>query len=351
MSVQGSKSLAIVFTRPYSEAQVSYSDLQMRNSMTTFEMDRESLCRQNETDVRESQRSERIAMIENAANDLIDGGNPKKLDKDLICPVYKRLRAKKLEVLEGRPDYSTANRIDFLIKELYNRMQRDKSISECKHDVERIENRLNYAENNLKQCGPTYEQLKANFDAEKEQSVQKLEKKQAKEMRNLLKKFSDELPAKHRKFSCELLNIRQQEKAMRRTGMYLEAQQLHEEGDALEAFELELAKNRYENEKAAAIESLEQHHQKQHDILVGKWNAKWAVIQPLVETKEKQCKLVVEDINSRLNSKLNRSKLPPLSSSKSTDTSRSKTLHSTQRSTSSITSKHSRYESSKSTKR
>ncbi|OHS92811.1 hypothetical protein TRFO_40871 [Tritrichomonas foetus] len=226
------------------------------------------------------------------SNELLNGAPTTSVDPCKAGAVYSYLRKHKQEVLK-KPDYFLAQRIDDVCSEL---MLLSSQTSYCEYRGEEIaaaEEKLEQAKNQLQLILDEREKVNQLFNNQKAKNIEKLEQQQQEELEQLEQKYNSGIPPKFKKVSNEVLNIRKQEEFLRNSKRYMEAQQLKEEADALEAFELARQEVKYHNEKIEAKEKLMAQHQTQMKCLLEKMNRQYNAMMPNSYDRENHWKSVI----------------------------------------------------------
>ena len=159
----------------------------------------------------------------------------------------------------------------------YNQYQKEKIMD--------LENRMNKATVNLEKSKERKEKLLQQIEEERAESVKKLQEQQQKDLDDLDSKYQEEMPARFRKYSVDLVNMKMQEKHMRDSGLYDEAQEIHDEIEAVERYELEVKRIEYNKEWSSKRESMISYHKQQLDCLNERIDLKLNTLLPEIDNK------------------------------------------------------------------
>jgi hypothetical protein len=195
----------------------------------------------------------------------------RRIDPDLQYDVYAYLRMYKQEVLK-EPNYLLAQRIDDVCGELLLK-QSQTFYSETKSiEVDRLEDRLERARERLQEVRENIASSKQDFEDRKREALSRLEQEQKYELADHDEVYSQDLPPRLRHVPGEILQIREQERFLRQSRRYIEAQELREESQALEAYHMELRKIQWRQEGETWRQVLKKKHQQQRLCLLAKWD-------------------------------------------------------------------------------
>lgn len=237
----------------------------------------------------------------NAANELLDGASPIEIDKELCHPVYLYLRQEKGRILNGKPpNYIKAQQIEELCAELMlisnQTLYGDIRMSE----IDQLRQKLKDAKNELKNVLDSRKATQQKIAEQKAEQMEKLQNKQNQELAKHDQYYSGELPPKYRKNSQGVLQIRQQEAFMRKSGRYLEAQQMMQEAEALEAFENEQQKINFINDGVTIREGIVTKHAQQTKCLQEKLQLQWTKYIPESKASEDHWNQVIENLRKQI---------------------------------------------------
>ena len=238
--------------------------------------------------------------VENLANDLLNGMPVSEVQSQYVNGVTLWLRNYKKKILQ-KPDYQLAKKIDEITANLkmsngasqYNQYQKEKIMD--------MENKLNQATVNLEKAKNRKQKMLENIENERADAVQKMKEQQAKEIEDLDEKYQNDMPARFRKYSVDLVNMKIQEKHMRDSGMYDEAQELHDEIAAVERYELEVKKLEYNKEWSTKREALIDHHNQQLEILNERYDLKVNTLAPEYDKKIVYFERIISNLEKQIN--------------------------------------------------
>ncbi|OHS96148.1 hypothetical protein TRFO_37684 [Tritrichomonas foetus] len=240
------------------------------------------------------------AQVREAAKSLLEGASPESIDVMMSKRVYNYLKRYKNEVL-SIPDYYQAQRIDDVCSQLMLIGNSNAYSSFQNSQIADYQRKLNQAKKGLQDTRQARKDYEINFDNYRNEAMENLLKKQQKEIEDLEIEYSGEVPPKYRKFSKDILNMRKQEFFLQKTQQYLEAQKLHEEADALEAFEYEQIKIQYINIGIEMREKLIEKHKKQIFCLNENMDRKNATEIPRFIQKEKYYMTLIDQFQRKIN--------------------------------------------------
>jgi hypothetical protein len=140
----------------------------------------------------------------------------------------------------------------------------------------------------------------AIFNKRRQRAIQKLELQQARELQAHDAQFAGELPLSHRHVPAEILQLRDQERFLRQSRRYIEAQRILEEADALEAFELEKQRIRWGHEGAAIREGILRRHAQQMGCVIEKAKQTWQALMPGSVARENHWRGMIETLERKM---------------------------------------------------
>jgi hypothetical protein len=138
------------------------------------------------------------------------------------------------------------------------------------------------------------------FAESRQQALAQLQEQQERELQDHDAEYSGDLPVKFRHVSGDVLQIRERERYLRHCRRYLEAQQLMEEADAIEAFELERQRVRWYNEGVVARNGIMDLHRRQIDCLQEKKDREWIAMVPGSVAREAHLRAVITHLEDKL---------------------------------------------------
>jgi hypothetical protein len=249
-----------------------------------------------------SQESELASEIADNAHALLDGASFESVDSYRYRAIIRYLRTYKATLLKKRPpDYPQAQRIDDLCSEL---VLLTNQVTFCDYknvQKDRLEQKLVEARQNLQRVLDERAHCEEIFNERRQRALAKLGRHQQRELDAHDQLYTRELPVKYRHLSGEVLQIREQERYLRASKRYLEAQQLMEEADAVEAFELERQRVRWINEGVGLREEILAKHEKQLICLNAKLNLEWQSMLPGSIARENHCRAVIQHLEDQMN--------------------------------------------------
>ena len=237
--------------------------------------------------------------IERIGQSLINGESPSSVDPKKCKAVHSYLRNYKREILQI-PDYTTAHRIDEINNELTLIINKNSYCGFKSAEVRDANQKLQRAKRELQRVLEEREKFFKTFQKQKNISIKNLEEKQAAQLNEHDKKYNEEMPAKYRKLSPDILNMRRKEKMLRNSKRYKEAQKLHEECDALEAYELARQKVRFHNEGVEARQLIVAQHQQQMKCLLEKQDRQFQTIMPSSYEAENHWRIVIDHLENQI---------------------------------------------------
>ena len=239
------------------------------------------------------------AMAAQAAEELIQTGDVESVDDLVLQRVYIYLRKKKIQVAEI-PDYKQATYISDLVKRLQERMHRGNLNSISEANAQRLETRLSNARERLSGARRMKHTIRERFTSERQAALEKLREKHQQALDELDERANGPLPKRYCHHSSEYHKLEQQELYFRRAERYPEAQTIHEELEAVGAYESEMNRNRYLADMAVERNALLQKQKRETDVFNEWWDRKWAAIEPDAKTREVIAKRNILDIEGRL---------------------------------------------------
>lgn len=257
-----------------------------------------SRTQQSRSSVRKTQRSPDPEIVQ-LGQDLVAGNiDPQSIELDKCNQVISYLKQYKEEVLK-QPDYYAAQRIDDISAELILVAQQKSYCGYRSSEIDSINAKIKQAKSQLKRILDERKRAQDIFDDQKQKSIEKLEKQQQEELQILDEKYSGELPPRFRKFSAEALNIRRQEISLKQAKRYIEAQEMREEAEALEAFEMARQEIRFHNEGAELREKMIQIHKTQMYCLLEKLERQYQTMMPNSYTEEKKWRIIIANYEEK----------------------------------------------------
>ena len=230
---------------------------------------------------------------------LLEGLDINEVDIKLIPSVLYYLNKKKKSILEI-PDYQLAFKIDQLHDSLSLLIIKKKVLHQKNGKIEKIKKKINELEKQLKNLQETWNLSKNNSLNYLENSINKLKKVQIIEINKLDNYYSKEPPAQFRKLSNNILNLISQEKSLRFSGKYSEAQLLKEEIEALSAYELYQQKINWEKEWQLNKNNLIQKHNLQILCLEERHQSKFNLTEIEYLHREKSLLNALDVLNNEL---------------------------------------------------
>lgn len=194
---------------------------------------------------------------------IIKGYDVECIDPNVRVPVSEELKRLKAEALQNG-DYLTADKYKNAYRRILAISNKEKyeeiTVSKAEKYNEKYQNSIIDLEKAKIECE---ERIKKAL-AEKEEQLRQLDAIKSAEIEEFDKVFETEVPIEMRKFSNNILQLRRREKYMVVAGRYIEAAQVHNEADNLEAIEREQQKNKYlellNHKKKEFLQKLEENH-------------------------------------------------------------------------------------------
>jgi hypothetical protein len=232
---------------------------------------------------------------------LLQGTPPSSADPDLFPAILSYLRDQKAVFLKPpRPDYPKAQQCHDVCSALMLLMGQADYCGEKQDTVHRLEEKIDQAKAELEKVLNEREHCSAIFDRRRQRSIAKLQNQQQRELQAHDEHYGGGLPMSHRHASAEVLQLREQERALRRSRRFLEAQSILEEAEALEAFEIETLKIRWQNEGRAAREQILQRHTQQMQCLLEKAEQTWEALMPDSIARENHWKRLIATLERKI---------------------------------------------------
>lgn len=243
--------------------------------------------------------------IDIICDNLIDGGEAVDIDATLVTDVIDRLRTRQQDIMDGPEDgtfdYDALHRIDEVLEQLVK--SGEQIIYDDAHtkEIVAIEQRISKSQKELSEKEKQLKTVRREFKQRRKKDLERLLEQQKKEMEELEAKYSsEELPPKYRKLSGEVLYMRRQEKMLRMTHNFLDAKKLRSDADALEAYEMEQNRIKWQIDGNAAKQALVKKHEHQVKCLNEKWDRQWQVLEPSSIKEQEHCKKVIDTQEKRL---------------------------------------------------
>jgi hypothetical protein len=215
------------------------------------------------------------------AEELIDGASVSAADPSKCNAVYLYLRSHKAAILkEHPPNYLRASRIDEVCAQL---LLVSSKTSYCDFKctaIERLQRKLGRARRRLQTAVDLLQKSADEYEKARALAVEQLREQHDHALREHDEQYQDELPVRYRHISGEVHQIRAQEKALKETERYSEAQLMMEEAEALERFELEKQWLQWQHDGMQQRELIIQRQAKQMVCFIDRIDEWWAVRLP-----------------------------------------------------------------------
>lgn len=272
-----------------------------RNQSILLEKEKEDSQKKKQMDASNSKKSpDPDPEIVQISQDLIAGDiDSASIDSSKISEVNLYLRKYKRTVLQ-EPDYFTAQRIDDVCSELSLLSTQNTYCNYRTTEIKTVTEHLKKAKSELQKTLDERKKVQGTFEDQKAKRIEKLQQQQQKELEALDEKYNGEIPPRYKKLSSEVLNIKRQETQLKNAKMYLEAQRLKEEADALEAFELARQEVRFHNEGVENREKLLLTHRNQMNCLLENLERQYMTMMPSSYAEEKHWKQVISQYERQL---------------------------------------------------
>jgi hypothetical protein len=173
----------------------------------------------------------------------------------------------------------------------------------CRHKssaVQQLRDKITQCESELSAVLAERDRCFAIVERRRQKSLARVQAQQERELEAHDAIFEGELPVRYRHVSAEVLQIREQERFLRQARRYIEAQQMLEEADALEAFEIERQKVRWHNEGVAIREAMVQQHQRETQCILDKYEQQWVGLLPDSIERENHWRAVIASLERRI---------------------------------------------------
>jgi hypothetical protein len=195
--------------------------------------------------------------------------------------------------LQRPPDYARAQRIDDVLS-LLALVMNEKSYCDFKRsEVSRLHDKLTHARERLREAVDARAIAECDYHDSVAWAVASLQDEHNAELQEHDLCYAGELPTKYRHFSQESQVIRAQEWALRETKQYTAAQAMMEEAEALEAFELEQAKIKWQHDGMMIRDAILKKHEKQMNCLREKLEVQYLARRPEFVAEEEHWRAVV----------------------------------------------------------
>jgi hypothetical protein len=239
--------------------------------------------------------------IAQIGDDLINGAPVSSVDPEKASDVNLYLRYYKRQMLnKGRPDYEIAQRIDDICAELLL-LHNEKAYCGYKGgEICFLREKLRKAKGMLRNCLREREECRRFFEEERAAALEALRQQHEDEIRQHDEEHSQPPPQKYHHVSAAVLQIREQERFLMQSKQYLQAKELREEGDALEKYDLELQRLRWETDAKNARDALLQRQKQQIICLTEKYERKWMSMVPENLMRERHWREVIEHLKKEL---------------------------------------------------
>jgi hypothetical protein len=286
------KSVAAMTSQPGSETQSLASSVQLDVKEDAQEPDASATST--------SPKDYDPSVIEQA-DALVDGVDLSSVDPSLYAEIHRYLRERKLEVHRSHPpDYLRAQRMEDLCGQLLVLVDQGTYCTYKSYEADRLQEKINHARAELQAVLDERERALSLFNDQREKAAARLQQQHDSELARRDDYYAGELPAKWRHVSGEVLQIREQERFLRQSRRYVEAQRMMEEADALEAFEIERQKVRWYNEGVGIRETMVARHAKQMSCLQERFDRTWSAMVPDSLARERQWNTVIQHLEAQL---------------------------------------------------
>jgi hypothetical protein len=192
-------------------------------------------------------------------------------------------------------DYDTLQRIDNLIREVYQSVQQHLCDTVKEAELSALDSRIQQTKSALTERNEQLCSIRYLHEERRQQLIGNLVRLQGRDWDELDAVLSGEIPPKFRKVSPELLTIRKRERALRLTHRFTEAKQMRREGDAKEAFEMEANQLRWRKYGDRLREEMKRKHEIQMVCLNERIEHEWQVLEPVSISEQNHCKQVIEN--------------------------------------------------------
>ena len=248
----------------------------------------EEISQEEETEQEDGPFSQDI--IEKAIQALLHG---KEISLKKYPQVLQELQVR-LDVALEKPDYDLATQLEDALKrgKLQYKQLTLKSVQDQK--TAKLKEKLKQAQDKLSKMQTQFSNTKKQFDASAQEKRQKLEEKHQQEMDKLLDYYESGIPPKFRKFSRELLELKKREQTLKQGHRYQEAKGIKEEADALEAYENELIKIKWNHQRDRAISELQKKQDLEMNGLIQRQERQWQEVIPDEQQNESNLQKVVD---------------------------------------------------------
>ena len=205
--------------------------------------------------------------IDFAVNLLITGHSVDQIDPAVRAGTVKALAVKKAEALQNG-DYLLAERCVITSRQLMELENTDRYEEIQTQKADEVYDKYNVAKIEYQKIKDQCDQKLKEAEKTREETLQELDRNDAKELKEFDKIFDTEVPPSFRKFSSTILQLRKREQYMVTCGRYAEANAVRAEAVALEEKEREEQKARYLAELNLKRQEFIKKQQEKHEARV-----------------------------------------------------------------------------------
>jgi hypothetical protein len=235
------------------------------------------------------------------ADALVDGADLSSVDPSLYAQIHHYLREQQFEAQRNRPpDYLRAQRMEDLCGQLLVLIDQCTYCAYKGSEADRLQEKIDHARAELRAVLDERERALCLLGEQRAIAASRLQEQQDCELERHDEHYEGELPARWRHVSGEVLQIREQERFLRQSRRYVEAEQMMREAEALEAFEIERQKVRWYNEGVGIRDAMLAKHAKQMSCLQEKFDRTWAAMVPDSLARERQWNAVIQHLEAQL---------------------------------------------------
>lgn len=219
------------------------------------------------------------ATVRELADSLLAGANVSIVSTDQIQTVHDILQQDLLSYVKSG-EYMQAQKVEDICTLLLQQKAEVGYNSVKGTRFENLNSRVKLAQRDLEEAKRNVEDLRKNFELERDNAVSILEAEHDTELEKWEQENCTEMPQSFKKFSKEYLNLRRQEEHLVQSKRFADASKLREAADALEQQELKIHEEKWIKSVTQQRDTLIQRQNQQKAVLIKKFEKKWAVIYP-----------------------------------------------------------------------
>ena len=221
--------------------------------------------------VQEEQKREEVVVPEETVNaavqDIIDGANPEEgFEGNVLKAVTKRFYEMK-NTAHNERRYIDAEKYNQLMKQCSKAADVATFSEQCVNTLNELKEKENDAQDQLNELEEKWNNEFESFEEVIEEKKQALIQKHTSELDAFDESIPTELPPKYQKHSPEYIILRKKENSLARNQKFTEAEKVKNQADKLEAMEIQMQKEKLQNDIIFQRENLIQKQNKEINLL------------------------------------------------------------------------------------